>query len=425
MVKPKILIFTVNAWSDIDGTYTFSTLFEDYGSELLANLCIRDQLPDSSVCSRYFRISESKIIRHYIHPSTKTGAEVYNTVQKGISVNEHKIRYAKHSAKRTYGKLLARELIWKFGSWRSIELDNFLDDFSPDIIIYAMEGYIHLNRIVRYSIKRTGAKSIGYFWDDNFTYNQYKNFGYKFYRYFQRKELKKCVQVTNEFWAITPKTKDEADKTFDITCTLITKPIINVQVPLLKQVKKPIRILYTGNLLIGRSYTLKIFIEALKKINSKEINYELEIYTQTSLGKEYIKDLSSKWCRFEESIPQDLVLQKQNDADILLFLEDITGPHNKAARLSFSTKITDYLSAGKCIFAIGDMDIAPMHYLKEENAAVTASNANEIYNSLVSLKENPSLIIEMQKNSYDCGIKNHSKQEISMRINNTIKNLIQ
>lgn len=209
-----------------------------------------------------------------------------------------------------------------------------------------------------------------------------------------------------------------------INSILITKPIITSKTPIRKRANRPVKILYTGNLLIGRINSLKVLIDVLNKINYIDTYFELDIYTQTNLEQDYIAALSSEWCKFRGNIPQEQVLQKQNEADILLFLEDITGPYRKAARLSFSTKITDYLSAGKCIFAIGDMDIAPMEYFKKENAAITASSALEIFDALTNIKDNPNIISEMQENSYNCGIRNHCKEDIDDRINNSIKSLI-
>ena len=138
----------------------------------------------------------------------KTGAEVKaNSQTDEETLSAHNERYAKHSKKRRYSMLLAREMIWKLGKWKTKELDDFLDSFKPDIILHAMEGYIHLNRITEYAIERTGAKAIGYIWDDNFTYKQHSDFGYKVYRFFQRKSLKRLAKKTDAFFAITEKTK--------------------------------------------------------------------------------------------------------------------------------------------------------------------------------------------------------------------------
>lgn len=95
-----------------------------------------------------------------------------------------------------------------------------------------------------------------------------------------------------------------------------------------------------------------------------------------------------------------------------MFLEDIVGSNNKKARLSFSTKITDYFSAGKCIFAIGPADIAPMDYFKREDAAICVNDKAQIERAINMLVSTPSIIDDYAEKALDCGRKNHSKEKI-------------
>ena len=91
----------------------------------------------------------------------------------------------------------------------------------------------------------------------------------------------------------------------------------------------------------------------------------------------------------------------------LLFLEDIDGPDAKVARLSFSTKLTDYLSAGKCILAIGNKDTAPMEYLEHNNAALVADSKATIMELLTKIISNPNLCVQIASNAANLGISNH------------------
>ena len=49
-------------------------------------------------------------------------------------------------------------------------------------------------------------------------------------------------------------------------------------------------------------------------------------------------------------------------ADVVVFAEALEGKEANIAKLSFSTKITDYISNGKCVLAIGKRYIAPIDY---------------------------------------------------------------
>ena len=423
---PRILVITVSAWNSKVGSNTWSTVLQQYGSENIANLCIREENPDSSVCSRYFVISESKIIKSLINKKIKTGKEVSSRATNNLSADllEHNNRYRKMKKKRRYSMLLARELIWRCGKWKTDELNSFLDSFNPDIILHSMEGYIHLNRIIEYAINRTGAKAVGYVWDDNFTYKQSTKLGYKIYRFFQRQSLIKLATVTNGFFAISEMTKKEADSFFNIDCKILTKPINIFQNVQYNNVVSPIHILYTGNLLIGRDRSLVRVCDAISQ--RYKGSFVIDVYTQTDLNENMIRRLESNGvCHIHSAIPQSEVLEKQKEADILLFLEDIDGPDAYTARLSFSTKITDYLSSGKCILAVGCADTAPMQYFIKNGAAAVATSEFEIMSRLEELSSNPELLSKYAEKARKIGIENHSKDKILSIFNETIISVLE
>ena len=316
-------------------------------------------------------------------------------------------------------------MLWYFSAWKSIELTDFLDDFKPDIVVFGMEGYIHFNRICRYIVRYTGAKAIGYFWDDNFTYKQMPhNLGYRFFRFFQRKSLKKLASETDAFWAITEKTKSEADSFFGTECRVLTKPIDFARNETWKQYHphSPIKMLYTGNLLIGRFDVIKDISKALDKINAEKVSIVLDVYSSSYISEDDVKILGP-YVHMRGSVSQDEVLKLQTEADVLLFAEAYRGINAQKARLSFSTKLTDYFHSGKCIFAVGAPDVAPIEYLKRENAAIIASDENEIYDRLLEMSKNPEIISRYGQNAFMCGICNHSRQIIQEIRDETIKEI--
>lgn len=424
----KILVFTVTAWNSKVGANTWETLLEQYGSENVANVCIRDEIPDSKVCSKYFAISENKIIKSIFNRRIKTGKEILAgnvNIESEEDLALHDQLYAKYRKKRSYFYLMARELVWKLGKWRTKEFDNFLDEFKPDVILHSMEGYIHLNRIINYAIKRTKAKAVGYIWDDNFSYKQSSSLGFKIYRFFQRKSLKRLAKKTQAFFAISSKTKVEADKFFGINSTVVTKPIDEVLLPTdYTKVDFPLKFIYTGNLLIGRDRSLLKINNCLNQIPEAKDKVKIEVYTQTKLDENMIKMLEGDFCQVNPAVPQEEALQKQKEADVLLFLEDIDGKDAKTARLSFSTKITDYLSCGKCIFAVGCLDTAPMQYFKENDIALVAGKENEIKeNFRIVLQETKSLN-KYADNVYVVAKDKHNKEKILQIVRQTLDNVV-
>ncbi len=423
--QPRILVITVASWNSKVGSNTWTSLLKNYDSENIANICIRDEIPDNKICSRYFAISENKVLKSILKRNIKTGREIIPEFsnENGDDLAAHNERYQKMQKNRRYSLLLAREMVWKLGKWKTHELDEFLDSFKPDIILHSMEGYIHLNSIVKYAIKRTGAKAVGYIWDDNFTYEQSNKIGFNIYRFFQRKSLKKLAKKTSRFFAISDMTKKEADKFFGIDCVILTKPLSTQPVVNYNEFKMPIKAVYTGNLMIGRDKTLARIVKAAREINCDGKKIQFDIYTKTNLSDEIKSILNCDYCTLHDPVPQSEVLEIQRKSDMMLFVEDIDGEEAKIARLSFSTKITDYLSTGKCIFAVGCEETAPMQYFINNGAAIVAVSDGEIKEKLSLLANNPEMLIQYAEKAKESGIKNHSEEKIFADFDRVIKSV--
>ncbi len=420
----KILVFTVDCWNNT-GANTMSSLFSWCKPENLANIYIRPGIPNYEGCGSYFQIDENAVIKSIFNRKILTGRTIDSRCV--LSVDDNGVnKFYKLRKNRPWLKLYAREFLWKVGKWQSDALNEFLKNFKPDVIVFAYEGLIHFNRLVRYAITFTGAKAIGYFWDDNFTYKQMPgNVGYYIYRFFQRKDIRKTVRMANAHFAITPKTKRECDLFFGIESVLLTKPIkkANNHVEGDYVIHKPIKMLYTGNLGIGRLDTLAIIAYEIKKANEAGIQIVLDIYSNTEIPEgKFDKYKDSVF--FHGAVSQDVVQALQEKADVLLFIEDITGNNKHIARLSFSTKLTDYFSAGKCILAVADSEIAPMEYLKSNGIAICAGNRAEVEDGIKKILNEKSELIALGNRAFDLGSKNHNEYMILETLQCTIKNII-
>lgn len=419
-LNKKILVLSVSSWNSKVGADTWPMLLNHYEPSSVASLSLRDDYPDSDVAKHYFVISENRVMKSIFNRKLVTG-HVVGEIQSKQELDDLASQNKRYGVKKHELVFrILREFVWKFGKWKSKELRDFIDNFQPDILLYSMEGYIHLNRICMYVKKYSHAKSIGFFWDDNFTYKQSNEVLHCIFRFFQRKSLRKLAANTDAFWAITDMTKREADAFFNIDCTVLTKPLRTTPVYLEAAPHKPLQILYTGNLQIGRDASLVKVVNALRKVNEKQVEFEVHVYTKTVLEPTVLNQLSCEFCHIHEAIPQAEVLEMQRKADILLFLEDVDGKYAHKARLSFSTKITDYLCAAKCIFAVGCLDTAPMQYFDEYDAAIIAATEKDIADKFRTLADNPEKLNEYAKRACICAIKNHDKKKIHRIVDETI-----
>lgn len=421
--KAKILVCTANSWNSRVGDNTFPLLLEGLPKENISNLFIREETPDSPVCDNYFRISEGKVMKSIFKPSIKTGENVVKGTEDNSQLQDEQKELYSKKARFYYLKLFIRELIWFMGKWKTKELDQFIEEASPDIVIYEMSRYIHLNSIIRYIIKKCGARGVGCFWDDTFTYKQEKSIGYKALRFFQRRNLKRLAGETKEFFAITPKTKREADEFFNISCTVLTKAITEFSQYKEPTGELPLKMLYTGNLAIGRDETMLLIADALKELNKDGTKITLDIYTNTALSDKYKNGLNTKFSKLYDAIPQSEVIEKQKEADILLFVESLKDD-NKIARLSFSTKITDYYAAGKCIFAVGNKDLAPVELFIEEDSAVVVTEADEIQEKISQLV-NMDTLKKYSARAYETGTRSYSAEIVKEKFFTVLNGILE
>lgn len=419
---PKVLVVAINAWREDAATHTLMNIFSCWDPEKLAVVYTRADLPNTKVASRYFQISENDVLKSVIKPWEKAGREVVNTpVVNDSGVKEEHERYEKARKKHSYFMTLCREMVWNLGHWKSKELKAFVQEFNPDIIFCPVYPTVYMGKIQRYIKKLTGKPIVCYLADDNYSYDACKGLLSYIHRFMLRKQVKYLSTNCKEMFVIVGKEKEETDRLFGTDSVILTKGLdfskIEDETHILN---KPLKFLYTGKLIIGRDKTLALVADLLNKVNGEEIKATLEIYSPDTVDEETMARLNngcSKHCGF---ITRDKVAEVQRGADVVIFAEALEGKNSNAARLSFSTKITDYLSNSKCILAIGKENIAPIDYFIRNDSALVATNAEQLEEKLRYILDNPQIIQEYGNKAFDCAKRNHNKEEIDRRFIETI-----
>ena len=420
MEYPKVLVVGINPWIDNTGINTLINFFDGWDKSSLAHIYTRAKLPNTHICDKFFRISEPKVMKSVIKRNIKTGDEVQNTLETATeSVQENQIYGKKHSELMT----LAREFVWLLGKWRTKELDKFLDDFDADVLFFPVYSTVYMNRLQNYIRRYTKKPVVLYVSDDNYSYKSIAKTPISFFsRFWLRTQEKKLFKSASKIMVISPKQKEEYDNLFGTNSVIMTKGIDYSQVTFEeKPLNNPIKMVYTGKLIIGRGISLAKIAEAMGDINKDKTKIELDIYTTDTLTPQQEKELNRNGCSVKGALKLDEVQKVQKEADILVFVESLENKFKYTARLSFSTKITDYLKNGKCIFAIGDKEIAPIDYFNRYDSAITATSYEEIGEKLKMLVENPEIISEYSRKAFECGKENHNKEKMNEIMLNTMK----
>lgn len=415
---PKVLVVSINAWVDNTGINTLINFFKNWTPDEVAQIYTRSAMPNTSVCNEFFQISENAVIKSIFKKNVKTGQVVYNT-KTGFTSDDAIAEQKKYSffRKHSLGVFeLMREFAWKLGKWKSKELDDFLDHCNADILFIPIYGYLYMGNLQNYIINRLNKPVVTYIADDVYFYRQRKgDISFYIHRFFQRRAVRKIMEHNNKLMVIAPKLKEVFDKEFNTDSLILTKGIDYSEREFqTHNLNNPIRIVYTGKTNIGRWTSLAMLGRAIEQINKDGKIFELLIYTKDELTDKVSRALNITGAsKVMGGISLDEVMKVQQEADIVVFAESLSMKYRDVAWLSFSTKLTDYMANGKCIFAIGAQDIAPIEYLRNEDCAVTASSKQEIYDKLKELANDTALINKYAKKAFECGRKNHDNVKLS------------
>ena len=415
---PKVLSISLSTWRKDSGIHTQTDLFKYYDPDRVAQIYAKSDLPNTDVCHRFFRISENEVIKS-VYKRTPVGKRVYNGAEAdekdARAIDAEKALYAKAHKRKSWFMTLAREFVWMLGNWKTKALDKFIEEEAPDVYFVPIYPVVYMGWIQLHILKKHPRPYVCYLADDNYTY---KPCGRNVFAYIHRAMLRRVVKklATNctEMFTITDTEAKETDLCFGTHSVVLTKGIdFDGREFAEKEVSTPIKMVYTGNLLIGRAASLVEISKAMASINKEETKIEFDIFSTTVPDEKALSHLNSNGCHFRGRVPKSEVDGIQEKADVVVFAESLEKRHRMDARLSFSTKLTDYFKNGKCIFAIGDKKIAPIIYLRDNDCAVIANEYSEIEERLRYIIDKPERIQEYSRKAYECGKKNHNAKNVA------------
>lgn len=419
---PKVLVIGINAWRTDGTAHTLMDIFSCWDPDKVALVYTRADLPDTKACNHFFQISESTIIKSVIKPWMKVGRVVKNTPNCNTKeIATERERYAKAHKKPSAILPLVREVVWKLGRWKTPALKQFVQEYNPDIIFVPIYPTAYMGRIQRYITQLTGKPTVCYLADDNYSYDACSNIWQYIHRFWLRKHVGPIAKNCKEMFVIVDKEKEDTDTRFGTDSVILTKSIdFTGKTYEHKTPNSPLKFVYTGSLIIGRDKTLALLADAINEVNKDGVKAELYIYSQTTPNDEILGHINVGASHFCGRIGREEVLKVQKEADVVVFAEALEGKEANVAKLSFSTKITDYISNGKCVLAIGKYYIAPIDYFQRNDAAIIANCAEEIKQCVNRIVNNPQIVDEYGEKAFNCAVRNHEKHMMEQRFIDTM-----
>lgn len=417
MRELKILVVSSTPWnSNYSFGNTFSNLFDGLEGYRLANLYCMEGVVNDPRVERAYQITEKQLILNWLGKSP-AGAET--AVQRTNEIGETwgargraLVRFAK--TRRWQILFWAREAVWRLGRWNNSDLDQFIQDFAPDLVLVILYGNVHMCRVEQAVARRAGVPVVGYMWDDYYTLRQFSwSPLYWINRLYYRVPLKQMVDRCKLLYVISERQKKEFGQIFHKDCHLLTKGgVFGAEHPPAKVPGRPLQLVYTGNIGTERWKTLAQIGRVIQRINEADPEKPLvhmTVCTATPITNAMRKALDcpgSVW--LAGRLPISQVAQKQAEADLLIHVEPMGLTTRQESRLSFSTKLIDYMLAYRPILAYGFPWQASIAHLKSNDAAFVTSSEAELEQTLREILARPALLEEYAAKGWACGAAYHN-----------------
>ncbi|WP_286156670.1 hypothetical protein [Bacteroides caecimuris] len=414
-MKIKLLFISSTPWDDNNSFgNSFSNIFGGNDNYEIYNIYLSEGNSTSPLVKRKYQISFGEMVRSLKNPKFKPGKEIIDEQETENFSERGEAIFKKASIMRWQIMFWARDAVWATGKWKTPQLDEFIKSVNPDIIFQPIYYSSFVDEVGLYAKKLTGAPMVGYISDDCYTLRQF-SLSPLFWidRLWKRRYVKRAIDECMLLYVITDRQKSEYTEIFGNKCKLLFKGGDFNEPFQTHEIQTPIKLVYTGNIGAGRWKTLAKLAEAIKDVNNGETIFEMKVYTATPISNEMRKSLDIKGaCSLMKPVPVSQVAEIQRQSDIVVHVEPFALSERYKARLSFSTKIVDYLQSGRCILAIGWEETGGIEYLRNMDAAITITEPSTIKSKLLEIKNDPSVITDYASKGYRCGKANHRIESI-------------
>lgn len=435
-MKPKVLIISRDSWNDTNNSgNTLSNLFQHWDKENIATIYCREEVPNNPVCTRYFKISEGLLVKKILGKVKVAGfQEMYNETPDKLNVSKEAMQ-SENSEKKMYDFfrknrwhifLWVREFLWGLGLWKTKELEKFITDFNPDILYFPTCDSFYMHNLLYFVAQKTSAKVVSFHCDDLVTYRQYSwSPWFWVNRFLLRKKMDKTIALSDKNYCIIDEQAKVYGAIYHRKFDLLYKTGKFLERPESKVVKKPIKLVYTGNIIYGRIKTILDLATIIKEINKDELQIIFEIYTANVMEASIENELKSiEGIHLKGKVKYSEIPKILQSNDVLLHVESFEKQQMFATSLSFSTKLVDYFEAAKPIFAIGWENAASLQYLNENNLGFVASSSLQMKEQLIYLLQYKEQLSEYGERVWEFGKRKHSQEFILNAFEEDLEQLV-
>lgn len=392
----KVLVISHNPLSRVNNNgKTLVSIFKGLPDENIYQIYLNADLPDYSRDCHYLQLNEKQILRSLQPGKNLCCQEVEPTEGKVCSASIGAGSFGMHT------KRLLREGVWKLPVWRS-RLESWLKDKQFDVVFFMAGDGLFAYDVYHFVMKHTAAKGCLFFTDDYIIGKTSQSPVAALRRCLLKRKIKKTLSVIHELYVISDEMKTAYKRLFGKDSYVIRNfSVEKGRSPVHPEKGKEnegVTIVYAGGLHYSRWKVLARIGAALKEINLEGGKKGfLRIYSSQKLSEEIIRQINLEGAaKFCGGATASEIAGIYAAADILLHVESFDKKAMASTMYSFSTKIPEYLSADKCVMAVGPEEQASLKYLS--GFAAVAGDVGELKSLLTKLINDDAYRVTVQAN---------------------------
>lgn len=412
MNTKRLLLISHNALGKTNNMgKTLETSFCMWEQQNIAQLFFSDEQPDSDACQRFFRISDTAILKSVLTRHSASSIPDIKVNYKQSSEHKHthmtklKTSIIKWARYRTPLVYCIRNMLWKMGVWKSEALESWLNEFQPEVVFFASGDYAFSYNIALYIAQSRNIPLIVGCYDDFFI-NSLKTLNPLYY--LNRKNLLKTASrlfaYASTFTGLCEKMTSDYSKLFCKSGHTVFTP---TSLHLSSMCERRKSIVYAGNLGYGRAEQLIEIGRSLKSLGLTD--YPLIDVYSGEIRNEITEKMSlENGIRFHGRVSPNEVSEIISTSIFVIHTESFDPIFKKRVAYSLSTKIADSLQCGACIFAYGPSDVASIEYLSKNQAAFIVNCIDDLAEGLRTIIESDEKRAVIVQNAQQLAKKNHN-----------------
>ncbi len=391
---PHVAIVSSNPLrSDMANGIFMQSLFSGWPKDRLAQIYFKvamPNMPDSDVCDDYRMITMSGLT-HRCHPrknEREANPTSSDTNHGKLNGKRLVMQHLRHRS-RLFPWLKAGQEAWSAHGWLQRSLERQLKKVRPEIV-YGLLGNYCLTKITYSACQKLGLPLFVHVTDD-FVTSKYHGvpFSATFHQAAKR-WLGRAVGYSSGCAAICPAMAEEYQQRYGGHWTWFTTVLdANRYDPNPRVPDGVVRLVYAGNLGLRRWHSLRKLALALRELATRQgIEVRLAIYAPPEEIEIHRKALDLRptvelrgWAH-PAKLPRLF-----HDSDILVHAESFDPQQALLTKWSFSTKLSQYMMAGRCILALGPPELASIRLVRDEQVGISLTDfdANKLTRELEPL----------------------------------------